>query len=113
MTNERERIEVYLAASSLEETTYNDVERASELLKEALSGGEVHDGRPYVALARLGTRGGLVDDLVVKKRLREICTKQLKQRVRGGRRGGDVRTHFPSGTVDCSTHGPSSNRRRV
>eukprot|EP00578_Thalassiosira_sp_NH16_P012870 CAMPEP_0181115484 /NCGR_PEP_ID=MMETSP1071-20121207/21456_1 /TAXON_ID=35127 /ORGANISM="Thalassiosira sp., Strain NH16" /LENGTH=1081 /DNA_ID=CAMNT_0023199693 /DNA_START=394 /DNA_END=3635 /DNA_ORIENTATION=+ len=86
LKSERERIEVYLAASSLEETVYRDIERASQLLKEALasgddgsgSGGSVHDSRAYVALARLGTSGGLVDDLVVKKRLKEICIKQWR-----------------------------------
>eukprot|EP00581_Thalassiosira_minuscula_P016001 CAMPEP_0183720522 /NCGR_PEP_ID=MMETSP0737-20130205/13113_1 /TAXON_ID=385413 /ORGANISM="Thalassiosira miniscula, Strain CCMP1093" /LENGTH=1088 /DNA_ID=CAMNT_0025950397 /DNA_START=204 /DNA_END=3470 /DNA_ORIENTATION=+ len=85
LTNERERIEVYLAAASLEETAYGDVEKASHLLKEALARGDgnvQHDSRAYVALARLGTSGGLVDDLVVKKRLKEICVKQLK-RARG------------------------------
>ena len=89
MKSERERIEVYLAASSLEERVFRDVERASVLLKEALSpGGDsegsiVHDSRAYIALARLGTSGGLVDDLVVKKRLKEICMKQIKQAKEG------------------------------
>jgi len=86
LTNERERIEVYLAASSLEETVFQDVERASQLLKEALgSGSSVHDSRAYVALAQLGTSGGLVGDLVVKKRLKEICMKQMKKRVDGNK----------------------------
>ena len=85
MTNGRERIEVYLAASSLEETVFRDTERASQLLKEALSsGGEKgnnakhHDSRAYVALARLGTSGGSADDQVVKNRLKEICIKQYQ-----------------------------------
>jgi len=88
--NEREKIEVYLAASSLEERVYNNIDKASQLLKEALepnadggnkdsNGGTiVHDSRAYVALARLGTSNGLVDDSTVKKRLKEICIKQLK-----------------------------------
>ena len=85
--NEREKIEVYLAASSLEERVYNNIDKASQLLKEALepagggkdSGGTiVHDSRAYVALARLGTSNGLVNDTTVKKRLKEICIKQLK-----------------------------------
>ena len=65
LTNLRERNEVYLAASSLEESAFQDVERASELLKEALSRTEgedeevsVHDSRDYVALARLETSRG-------------------------------------------------------
>ncbi|KAL7536627.1 hypothetical protein ACHAXR_007296, partial [Thalassiosira sp. AJA248-18] len=95
MTSERERIEVYLAASSLEETVYRDVERASQLLKEALAGGgSVHDSRAYVALARLGTSGGLVDDLVVKKRLKEICTKHVKKV--GGAAGKKKNKNNPS-----------------
>lgn len=93
LTNGRERIEVYLAASSLEETVFRDIERASQLLKEALSGSggngtaaHHHDSRAYVALARLGTSGGSVDDLVVKKRLKEICSKQYRHyRARRGR----------------------------
>jgi len=85
--NEREKIEVYLAASSLEERVYNNIDKASQLLKEALepagggkdsSGTIVHDSRAYIALARLGTSNGLVDDTTVKKRLKEICIKQLK-----------------------------------
>ena len=93
MSNDRERIEVYLAASSLEETVYQNVEKASQLLKEALASNKthddddddddnVHDSRAYVALARLGTNGGLVDDLTVKKRLKEICIKQYNNRGR-------------------------------
>ncbi|KAL7451764.1 hypothetical protein ACHAWC_003562, partial [Mediolabrus comicus] len=83
----RERTEVYLAAASLEERVYNDVEKASELLRRACAeggsrngggNGSLMDGRAYVALARLGTSGGLVDDAVVKKRLKEICMRQLK-----------------------------------
>eukprot|EP00986_Skeletonema_menzelii_P004882 scaffold1709_cov151-Skeletonema_menzelii.AAC.5 len=83
----RERTEVYLAAASLEERVYNDVEKASELLRRACSeggsvgerggGGAIMDGRAYVALAKLGTSRGLVNDKVVKKRLKEICMRQL------------------------------------
>lgn len=71
-------MEVYLAASSLEETVFRDLEKASELLKIALLDKNVKDSRAYMALARLGTSGGKVDDAVVKKRLREICSKQIK-----------------------------------
>ena len=90
LSNGRERTEVYLAAASLEERVYNDVEKASELLRRACaeggmgeggggrSGGKM-DGRAYVALARLGTSGGLVNDDVVKKRLKEICMRQSNQ----------------------------------
>ena len=93
MKNDRERIEVYLAASLLEETVYQNVERASQLLKEALASkatngdddDDVHDSRAYVALARLGTNGGLVNDVTVKKRLKEICIKQYNNR-KGGRK---------------------------
>jgi tetratricopeptide (TPR) repeat protein len=74
----REKVEVYLAASSLEETVFRDLEKASELLKIALLDKNVKDSRAYMALARLGTSGGKVDDAVVKKRLREICSKQIK-----------------------------------
>ena len=77
----RERTEVYLAAASLEERVYDDVEKAAELLRRACAeggNGSLMDGRAYVALARLGTSGGLVDDAVVKKRLKEICMRQLK-----------------------------------
>jgi tetratricopeptide (TPR) repeat protein len=93
LLNGRERTEVYLAAASLEERIYNDVEMASELLRRACSEGgggssssgssssssssSMMDGRAYVALARLGSGGGLVDDSVVKKRLKEICMRQL------------------------------------
>ena len=86
LSNGRERTEVYLAAASLEERVYNDVEKASELLRRACSeggdgddgsGAAVMDGRAYVALAKLGTSGGLVNDKVVKKRLKEICMRQL------------------------------------
>lgn len=76
LKSERERAEVCLAASSLEETVYGDVDSACRLLKEALGDGVV-DSRAYVALARLGASTGLVDDSVVKRRLKEICTKQL------------------------------------
>jgi len=91
LPNGRERTEVYLAAASLEERVYNDVEKASELLRRACSEGgssareegggggknaKLMDGRAYVALARLGTSGGLVNDRVVKKRLKEICMRQ-------------------------------------
>jgi tetratricopeptide (TPR) repeat protein len=87
LSNGRERTEVYLAAASLEERVYNDVEKASELLRRACAEGGgggggaeggLMDGRAYVALARLGTSGGLVNDRVVKKRLKEICMRQLK-----------------------------------
>jgi tetratricopeptide (TPR) repeat protein len=82
LTSERERVEVCLAASSLEETAYGDVEGASRLLREAFGDGTggirvVADSRAYLALARLGASTGLVDDAVVKRRLREICTKQI------------------------------------
>ena len=82
LASERERVEVCLAASSLEEAVYGDVDKASLLLKEAFGDGAggvrvVADSRAYVALARLGTSTGLVDDAVVKRRLREICTKQI------------------------------------
>ena len=82
LASERERVEVCLAASSLEEAVYGDVDKASRLLKEAFEDGAggvrvVADSRAYVALARLGTSTGLVDDAVVKRRLREICTKQI------------------------------------
>lgn len=95
MKDGRERIEVYLAAAALEETAFGDVERASQLLRESLSDGEdgegniEQDSRAYVALARLGTSGGLVDDFIVKKRLKQICTKQYRHaRARkGGKRG--------------------------
>lgn len=83
LPTEREQIEVYLAAASLEETAFNDVGKASELLKAAINDGRTEDSRPYVALARLGSQVGLVDDRKVKQRLREICTKQV-QRVRDG-----------------------------
>lgn len=83
LSNGRERTEVYLAAASLEERVYLDVEKASELLRRACSeggggsvDGGVMDGRAYVALAKLGTSGGLVNDRVVKKRLKEICMRQ-------------------------------------
>ena len=76
LKNERERMEVYLAAASLEERVFLDIEKASDLLKEALMSGNVQDSRAYVALARLGTSGGLVDDTVIKKRIKEICLKQ-------------------------------------
>ena len=99
LSNGRERTEVYLALASLEERVYNDVQKASELLRRACSeggsrGGGVQwggkkndddddangpilvDGRAYVALARLGTSGGLVNDRVVRKRLKEICMRQ-------------------------------------
>lgn len=78
LPNGKEKIEVYLAASSLEETVFHDLEKASELLKVALSDRTVQDSRAYLALARLGTSGGKVDDAVLKKRLKEICTRQLK-----------------------------------
>ncbi|EED89168.1 predicted protein [Thalassiosira pseudonana CCMP1335] len=87
LPNERERIEVYLAASSLEETVFQDVEKASQLLKVALADGTVQDSRAYMALARLGTSGGLVDDAVIKKRLKEICTKQYKTQTSQGEEG--------------------------
>lgn len=78
LPNGKGKVEVYLAASSLEETVFGDLEKASELLKIALSDKTVQDSRAYVALARLGTSGGKVDDTVVKKRLKEICLKQIK-----------------------------------
>jgi tetratricopeptide (TPR) repeat protein len=78
LPNGREKVEVYLAASSLEETVFHDLEQASELLKVALSDKTVKDSRAYMALCRLGSTGGKVDDAVVKKRLKEICMKQLK-----------------------------------
>mmetsp|Transcript_14187 Transcript_14187/g.25818 ORF Transcript_14187/g.25818 Transcript_14187/m.25818 type:complete len:156 (+) Transcript_14187:184-651(+) len=74
--DERERIEVYLAVSLLEKRVFRDVEKASQLLKEAFGSEHVHDSRAYyVALARLGTSGGLVDDLIVKKRLQDFSTR--------------------------------------
>ena len=66
LTNERERIEVYLAASSLEETVFR-IEWACQLLKEALNSGDgnmQHDSQAYVVLARLGTLGGSVEVMV-------------------------------------------------
>ena len=87
LANGREKVEVYLAASSLEETVFHDLEKASDLLKSALSDKTVQDSRAYIALARLGTSGGKVDDAVVKKRLREICSKQLKSYKSDGERG--------------------------
>eukprot|EP00804_Cyclotella_cryptica_P026116 CCRYP_013017-RB/>CCRYP_013017-RB protein AED:0.05 eAED:0.05 QI:1151/1/1/1/0.8/0.66/6/25/770 len=74
----REKVEVYLVASSLEETVFHDLEKASDLLKVALSDKTVKDSRAYMALCRLGSTGGKVDDAVVKKRLKDICTKQLE-----------------------------------
>jgi len=76
---ERERVEVCLAASSLMETVYDNVEEASKLLMKAFDDGHggvrvVSDSRTYVALARLGLSTGLVEDKVVIKRLRDICT---------------------------------------
>jgi tetratricopeptide (TPR) repeat protein len=83
----REKVEVHLAASSLEETVFGDLEKASELLKVALSDKTMQDSRAYMALARLGTSGGRVDDRVVKKRLQEICSRQLKAHHTNGQRG--------------------------
>jgi len=83
LPSERERIEVYLAAASLEETEFNDVAKASELLKLALNDGRTQDSRPYVALARLGSESGSVDDNIVRKRLKEICTKQMERVLKG------------------------------
>ena len=57
LTNERERIEFYLAASSLEETVFR-IERACQLLKEALNSGDgnmQHGSRAYC----IGTIGHL------------------------------------------------------
>jgi hypothetical protein len=71
----------------LEETVFGDLEKASELLKIALSDKTVQDSRAYVALARLGTSGGKVDDTVVKKRLKEICLKQIKSHQIDGESG--------------------------
>lgn len=76
---ERERVEVCLAVSSLMETVYDNVEEASKLLMKAFDDGHggvrvVSDSRAYVALARLGLSTGLVEDKVVIKRLRDICT---------------------------------------
>ena len=60
-------------------TVFCDLEKASNLLKMALLDKTLQDSRAYIALARLGTSvGGKVDNLVVKKRLKEICLKQLK-----------------------------------
>ncbi|KAL7465575.1 hypothetical protein ACHAXS_005966 [Conticribra weissflogii] len=83
LPNERERIEVYLAAASLEESEFNNVAKASELLKLALNDGKTQDSRPYVALARLGSESGSVDDNIVRKRLKEICTKQVERVLQG------------------------------
>ncbi len=83
LPSERERIEVYLAAASLEESEFNNVAKASELLKLALNDGKTQDSRPYVALARLGSESGSVDDNIVRKRLKEICTKQVERVLQG------------------------------
>ena len=101
LKNERERMEVYLAASSLEERVFFDIEKASDLLKEALMSGNVQDSRAYVALARLGTSGGLVDDTVIKKRIQEICLKQWHEFTRRSNgkgssgKGGRSQVAFP------------------
>lgn len=87
LPNGKGKVEVYLAASSLEETVFRDLEKASELLKLALSDRTVQDSRAYMALARLGTSGGKVDDTVVKKRLKEVCLKQLKAHQADGGKG--------------------------
>lgn len=79
LPNGREKVEVSIAASSLEESVFCDLEKASDLLKMALLDNTVQDSRAYIALARLGSSaGGKVDNVVVKKRLKEICLKQLK-----------------------------------
>ena len=87
LSNSREKVEVYLAASSLEETVFHDLEKASELLKLALSDKTVQDSRAYMALARLGTLEGKVDNEVVKKRLKEICSRQIKSYRTDGNKG--------------------------
>lgn len=95
LKDERERMEVYLAASSLEERVFLDIEKASVLLKEALKSGNVQDSRAYVALARLGTSGGLVDDTVIKKRIKEICLKQWHEFTRRSNAKGRPQVAFP------------------
>jgi len=92
--NDRERAEVYIASASLEEHVFHDIERACNLLTEAVNnneggGGRMLDSRAYVALARLGgtdvgqssgSGGGLAaDDGVVKGRLKEICMIQWRE----------------------------------
>ena len=100
LQSDRERIEVYLAASNLEETIFKNLDMASQLLKEALasdnaSGEGAHDSRAYVALARLGMSGGSVDDTTVKKRLKEICMKQLKQHQNRNKSARRKKAKFP------------------
>ena len=87
---ERERVEVCLAVSSLMETVYDNVEEASKLLMKAFDDGHggvrvVSDSRAYVALARLGLSTGLVEDKVVIKRLRDICTTKSLFPLKDGR----------------------------
>lgn len=90
LQSERERVEVCLAASSLMENVYNNVEEASKLLMKAFEDGHggvrvVSDSRAYVALARLGLSTGLVEDKVVIKRLRDITRSSIIFPVKNGR----------------------------
>jgi hypothetical protein len=72
---------VYLAALSLEKTVFHNLERASELLKVALSDKTVKDSRTYMARCRLGSMGGKVDHAVVKKRLIEIQLEESNKAI--------------------------------